>query len=97
MYGLALPELFPIAAFTFFNYYVTDKFLITYFYRRPPVYDEKLNAAMLETMKFAPLLMFFFLMECSLRAFLIWSFETNLLMGCLRWGRGSPTMVQTPG
>jgi len=60
MYGLALPELFPIAAFTFFNYYVTDKYLITYFYRKPPLYDEKLNNAMLHTMKFAPLLMFFF-------------------------------------
>jgi len=32
MYGIALPELFPIAAFTFFNYYIVEKFLITYYY-----------------------------------------------------------------
>ena len=32
MYGMALPELFVIAAFTFFVYYVCDRFLITYWY-----------------------------------------------------------------
>ena len=32
MYGVALPIMFPIAAFTYFNYYVVDKVLITYFY-----------------------------------------------------------------
>ena len=32
MFGLALPELFPIAAFTFFNYYVCEKMLLTYYY-----------------------------------------------------------------
>ncbi len=37
------------------------------------------------------------LVECSLRAFLMWSFRTSLLMERLRWGRGRPTMVQTPG
>ena len=43
MYGIALPELFPIAAFTFLNYYVFDRLLIPYYYRMPPIYDEKLN------------------------------------------------------
>jgi len=60
MYGIALPIMFPIAAFTFFNYYVVDRFLIAYYYQRPPIYDDKLNKAALETMKFAPLLMMFF-------------------------------------
>lgn len=60
MYGLALPIMFPIAAITFFNYYTVDRFLVAYYYRRPPIYDEKLNNTALETMKFAPLLLFFF-------------------------------------
>lgn len=60
MYGLALPELFPIAALTFFNYYTVDKFLITYFYQRPPLYDDKLNKTALELMKFGPIIMLIF-------------------------------------
>ena len=60
MYGVALPELFPIAAFTYFNYYVVEKFLITYWYQRPPVYDDKLNKTALELMSAAPILMLFF-------------------------------------
>jgi hypothetical protein len=60
MYGIALPIMFPIAAFTFFNYYIVDKFLIAYYYQKPPIYDDKLNRAALETMKFAPLLFLFF-------------------------------------
>lgn len=60
MYGLALPELWPIAALTFFNYYITDRFLLAYFYQRPPVYDDKLNKTALELMMYAPLFMLFF-------------------------------------
>lgn len=60
MYGVALPIMFPIASFTFFNYYLVDRFLITYYYQRPPIYDDKLNNAALSTMKYAPLLMLFF-------------------------------------
>jgi hypothetical protein len=60
MYGMALPELFPIAAFTFFNYYIFDRLLIVYYYRMPPIYDDKLNQATLDTMKYAPLLLLFF-------------------------------------
>lgn len=60
MYGVALPVLFPIAAFTFFNYYIVDRFLVAYYYRKPPIYDDKLTRTALETMKFSPLLLFFF-------------------------------------
>lgn len=59
MYGYAIPMLFPIAAFTFMNYYIVDKLLITYYYQKPPVYDDKLNKASLSLMKYAPLLMMF--------------------------------------
>ena len=60
MYGYAIPMLFPIAAFTFLNYYIVDKLLITYYYQKPPVYDDKLNTAALSLMKYAPLFMMFF-------------------------------------
>jgi len=60
MYGLAVPELFPIAALTFASYYVCEKFLITYYYQRPPMYDDKLNKSSLNIMHGTPLFMFFF-------------------------------------
>ena len=60
MYGTIVPILYPMAAFTFFNYYVVDKFLITYYYQRPPVYDDKLNMRALELMKIAPIICMFF-------------------------------------
>lgn len=60
MYGVALPELWLIAALTFFLYYVFDKFLITYYYKRPPMYDDKLNKWSLELMEIAPLFLCFF-------------------------------------
>ena len=60
MFGLALPLLFPIAAFTFFNYYLCEKLLLTYYYQRPPSYDEKLNSTALAWAKYAPLLMMAF-------------------------------------
>jgi len=60
MYGVALPIMFPIGAFTFFNYYIVDKFLVAYYFRRPPIYDDKLQRMSLGFMKYAPVLMFFF-------------------------------------
>lgn len=60
MYGVAIPILFPIAAFAMFNYYIVDRFLLTYYYRKPPIYDDKLNRAALSAMIYSPLLMLFF-------------------------------------
>ena len=60
MYGVAIPILFPIAAFAMFNYYMVDRFLLTYYYRKPPIYDDKLNKAALSAMIYSPLLMLFF-------------------------------------
>jgi len=60
MFGLALPQLWYIAAFTFFNYYLCEKFLLTYYYQKPPMYDEKLNNVALAWAKYAPLLMMVF-------------------------------------
>ena len=59
-YGMALPLLFPIAAFTFLNLYVVDKLAITYYYQEPPKYGIKLSKYALKWLKKAPLFMFFF-------------------------------------
>lgn len=60
MYGLALPLLFPIAAFTFFNLFLMERLLITYFHSKPPMYDDKLNTQTLSLMKWSPILLLMF-------------------------------------
>lgn len=72
LYGLGLPILFPIAAFSFFTLYVVEKTMIFYSYRQPPVYDDLLNKNALETMKWAPL---------GFLAFGYWMFSSPQLMG----------------
>lgn len=47
MYGLAMPLLFPIAFLFFLIFYIVDRLLITYYYKKPPQYDDKLNKAAL--------------------------------------------------
>ena len=54
MYGLNLPILFPIALLTFFVLYVTEKLTLTYYYRKPPMYDEKMNEAAISILRWAP-------------------------------------------
>lgn len=58
MYGLFLPVLFPIAAFGIFNMYVVEKFALLYYYRKPPMYDEKLQQDAIKILYNAPIAMF---------------------------------------
>jgi hypothetical protein len=60
MYGVALPIMFPIGSITMFNYYIVDRLLIAYYFRRPPIYDDKLNKYALVMLKYAPVLLLFF-------------------------------------
>jgi hypothetical protein len=60
MYGTALPLLYPVAAITFFNLYVVDKLVVTYYYKEPPSYAEKLNRITLAWLKPAPFMIIFF-------------------------------------
>lgn len=39
IYGGALPILFPIAMVSFLFMYLTEIFLLTYVYKKPPQYD----------------------------------------------------------
>lgn len=59
-FGLALPLLFPIAAFTFFNIYIMERLTVMYFHPTPPMYDDQLIKLMLTDMKWAPVFMIFF-------------------------------------
>jgi len=60
MYGLAIPLLFPIALLGFTVLYTVERLLITYFYRKPPMFDEKLNESAISKLKYAPVFMMFF-------------------------------------
>lgn len=42
-YGMFIPILFPITAFGILNMYLVEKFTLLYFYRKPPMYDDKLQ------------------------------------------------------
>lgn len=60
MYGLAIPILFPIAVLYFVIMYIFEKLAITYYFIRPPMFDEKLNIAALSKLRWAPLFMMTF-------------------------------------
>ena len=60
MYGLAIPLLFPISMTYFIVLYVMEKLLLTYFFKKPPMFDEKLNESAIGTMKWAPVFMMIF-------------------------------------
>ena len=60
MYGLAIPLLFPIALLFFIIQYCVEKLCITYYYKKPPMYDEKLNLSAIATLKWAPVFMMLF-------------------------------------
>jgi hypothetical protein len=55
MYGIGMPLLFPIAAFTFFNTWVTERIMVAYFMKVPPALDDKLTSNALRILKYAPL------------------------------------------
>lgn len=60
MYGLAIPLLFPIALICFVIMYMVERLCLTYFYKKPPMFDEKLNESALGMLKWAPVFMMLF-------------------------------------
>lgn len=60
MYGMCIPLLFPIALFGISSMYLVERLSLAYYYKRPPMYDEKLNENALFILKHAPLFMFVF-------------------------------------
>lgn len=55
LYGLAMPMMFPICLIAFVILYICEKFMVTYFYRKPPQFDNSLNTGAINAMKYAPL------------------------------------------
>lgn len=54
-HGIALPILFPIAVVGFVNMYLSEKYMFAYFYRKPPLFDNKINEGALNILQVAPL------------------------------------------
>jgi hypothetical protein len=55
MFGFGMPLLFPVAATGFAILYVVENLMLYYAYQQPPLTDEKLDASVLNFLKFAPL------------------------------------------
>ena len=59
-HGIAMPLLFPIGLVGIANNYLTERILLAYYYRQPPMIDNRLNKRALTLLKYSPLLMLFF-------------------------------------
>lgn len=42
-FGLAIPILFPIALFSLINLYISNRIMLAYFYRKPPMFAGGMN------------------------------------------------------
>ena len=56
LFAPGMPILFPIALVYMIVLYTTDRLALAYWYRRPPVYDEKMNKTTIILLSFAPFL-----------------------------------------
>ena len=60
MYGLGMPILFPIAAWTYFVLFSVERLLVAYFYQLPPTFDDKLTKNSLKILRWGAVLHLFF-------------------------------------
>ena len=60
IFGPALPILYVISLITIGSAYFVDRLALTYFYRLPPKYSEKLTLLNLKIMSFAPIISLFY-------------------------------------
>jgi hypothetical protein len=56
MYGTALPILYPIGLLAFIVLYSVEKYLVYYWYKQPPVFDETITMNALSMLLWAPVL-----------------------------------------
>jgi hypothetical protein len=54
-YGTALPILYPIALWSFFVFFTTERTLVCYYYKQPPAFDEKMTINALEMLTWLPI------------------------------------------
>ena len=54
LFGPAIPVLFPITLMTLIVFYLHERFMIAYLYRRPPMYDESINKNTIYLLSLSP-------------------------------------------
>ena len=59
MYGLGMPILFPIAAFTLFNQWLCERIVVAWSVKLPPAMDDTLSKNALALLKYSPLFLLF--------------------------------------
>ena len=57
MYGIGLPILFPISAFSYLNSYICERIIVSFQVKLPPAMDDTLTNNLISKCKYAPLLM----------------------------------------
>ena len=57
MYGTAMPYLYFCATLAFAILYINERLLVSYYYREPPTFDEKMTLMSLEMTKLVPIMM----------------------------------------
>lgn len=57
LYGIGMPLLFPLAAFNFFNQWLTERIIVAYQVRLPPALNDQLTKNAINLLKLAPLVM----------------------------------------
>lgn len=60
MYGLFIPFLFITTCIGIINMYIVERLCMSYYYRKPPIYDAALNMQAIRILKGAPIFMFLF-------------------------------------
>ena len=56
-YGIALPILFPIAFLCMMNIFIAERIQLAYFFKQPPLYDDRLQKSALSQLQYAPAIM----------------------------------------
>ena len=59
LYGIGMPILFPIAAFTLWVQWLSERITVAFFVKMPPAMDDSLSTNALDKLKYAPLLLLF--------------------------------------
>lgn len=59
MYGVGIPVLFPIAAFTLGLFWLHEKYHMAYNYQLPPSFDDKLTNNCIQMLRYSPILLLF--------------------------------------
>ena len=56
LFGPAIPVLFPITLITLIVFYLVERFMLAYSYRKPPMYDESINKNTITLLSISPIL-----------------------------------------